>query len=808
MKISYNWLRDYLPADPFFEPYTGDIHKISDILTAVGLEVESTERYLSVRGGLEGLIVAEVLTCEKHPDADKLKITTVNTGRETLQIVCGAPNVAAGQKVVVAVAGTTIYPVAGEPFKIKKAKIRGAESNGMICAEDEIGIGTSHEGIIVLSGDAKPGQPAEDVIPVYKDYLIEIGLTPNRMDGQSHLGVAKDVCAWLSYHTGKKADVVTPLGGRFEVDNKSMPYEVTVKDSSLARRYSGVTIGDITIEPSPQWMQNRLKVLGLRPVNNVVDITNFILHATGQPLHAFDADKIAKHHVKVEQLKDKTPFVTLDSKERELSSDDIMICDGDDTPMCIGGVFGGLDSGVSATTKNIFLESAVFNPALIRKTIIRHDLRTDAAMRFEKGVDISKTVDVLKYAASLIKDICKGKISSQIADIFDKPAERRVKIGYAYLKKLSGKSFTTDEVSGILKSLGFQIAESDSVSMTVVVPESNPDISLPADIVEEILRISGLDNIEIPAQIKMTPGTHDHSGELELNEKISSWLTGNGFAEIFTNSITNEKYFDRTDKAVRILNSLSEELTILRMGMLPTGLEAIEHNINRQNKDLLFFEFGKTYRHEDGKYLERNHLSILCTGEYRKKSWSSAAQNVNMFFVKGIGHAIFSLTGIDVTEQADEAGQILFSHNEKIIATGYEVPAQKLQQFSIRQPVYYLDVDWDLLKRAAVKVKTVYHPVSKFPVMVRDLSMILGKDVEYASIQKVIHALNLKKLSGLRMFDLYESEKLGHGKKSIALSFSFQDHQKTLTDKETDKMMQQISHVLEKEYHAEIRSHA
>lgn len=808
MKISYNWLKEYLPSNDLFDPLVNDIDKVADILTSVGLEVEAVEPFESVLGGLAGLIVGEVVTCTKHPDADKLKITTVNTGRETLQIVCGAPNVAAGQKVIVALAGTTIYPVSGDPVKIKKSKIRGVESNGMLCAEDEIGIGASHDGIMVLPDKAQPGQEVSDILPVYKDFLIEIGLTPNRMDGQSHLGVAKDVCAWLTYHTGRKAEVVSPVGNELVVDDQSMPFRVEVKDSTLAARYSGVTISDIAVEPSPEWMQNKLKVLGLRPVNNVVDITNYILHATGQPLHAFDADKIGKRHVKVEQLAAGTLFTTLDTRERKLSAEDIMICDGDDTPMCIGGVFGGIDSGVTAATKNIFLESAVFNPALIRRSIIRHDLRTDAAMRFEKGVDVSKTVDILKYAASLIRDICKGRISSQISDIFNKPAERLVVLKYAYLKKLSGKDFTAEAVSSILTSLGFKVSKSDDMSITVLVPESNPDIKLPADVVEEILRISGLDNIDIPGRIKMTPGTHDHAGELELSEKISSWLTGNGFSEIFTNSITNENYFDNATRAVHILNSLSEELTVLRMGMLPTGLEAIAYNLNRQNKDLLLFEYGKTYHRQEGKYVEENHLNILCTGEYRSKSWYGTAERVNLFYLKGIARSVFLLTGIAVSERTDENGHISFLHNDKQIANAFEVPDKVLQKFSIKQPVFNLDIDWDRLKKASSKIKSVYRPVSKFPAMVRDLSIILGKDIAYAAIEEVIQSLHLKKLSEMRMFDLYQSDKLGQDRKSVALSFSFVDTQKTLTDKETDKMMQQISPALEKEYNAQIRSHA
>lgn len=807
MKISYNWLKEYLPADAAFAPYINDVDQIAEILTAVGLEVEGVELFESVTGSLAGLLVGEVLTCEKHPDADKLIVTTVQTGEEVLQIVCGAPNVAAGQKVIVAPPGSTLYPGAGEPFKIKKAKIRGVESNGMICAEDEIGVGESHEGIIVLPAEVRTGTAASEVFSVYQDYLIEIGLTPNRMDAQSHLGVAKDVCAWLSHHTRQKAAVISPLGRPFAADDQTLEIAVEVKDPALVPRYAGVTITNLTIDTSPDWMQNKLKAIGLKPINNVVDITNFILHTTGQPLHAFDADRIGKNKIIVETLPAGTPFTSLDDKKRKLHADDIMICDGDNTPLCIGGVFGGAASGVTEHTKNIFLESAVFNPGSIRKTMIRHDLRTDAAARFEKGVDISKTVEVLKYAALLMRELCDGKISSEVIDIFSPPQKRLVTLKNQYLDKLSGKHFGPADVKSILGSLGFQEVDSDDISLTVRVPESNPDISLPADLVEEILRIDGLDNIPIPKHVKMSPGSFDMSAEFAFREKVSSWLTGNGFSEIFTNSITNDKYFEDAGDAVRILNSLSEELTILRKGMLPTALEAIEYNLNRQNRDILFFEFGKTYSGSAGSYRETEHLGIYCTGRYRKKSWIAPAENVNLFFIKGIANALFVMAGIQPREDVTP-GQIQWFQHDKQIAHAAGVDKAQLDIFPIKQPVFYLDVDWQILQDAALKKQTVYQPVSRFPVMSRDLSMILDQSVPFGDLQNLVASLRIKKLTEMNMFDLYESEKLGKGKKSIALSFAFADKEKTLTDKETDKMMQQIIRALEQTYNAEIRSHA
>lgn len=807
MKISYKWLKEYLPADEAYAPHINDVQKLAEILTSIGLEVESIEKYESVKGSLSGLITAEVVTCDKHPDADKLKVTTVNTGSEKLQVVCGAPNVAAGQKVVLAPPGTTLYDADGNAFLIKKAKIRGVESFGMICSEAEIGLGDSHEGIMVLGEDTEPGLPASEVFDVYTDHVIEIGLTPNRMDAQSHLGIAKDVCAWLSHHTETKAAVISPLGRPFAPNDNSRPMQVQVKDQNLAPRYAGVTISNITIGPSPDWMQNKLSAIGLKPINNVVDITNFILHTTGQPLHAFDADKVEDGKVIVKTLPSGTPFVTLDEKERKLHAEDIMICDGNDRPMCIAGVFGGADSGVTEATKDIFLESAVFNSQHIRKSHIRHDLRTDAAVRFEKGVDISRTVEVLKYAALLIKEICGGSISSQIVDVFREPEERVVTLSFNYLRKLSGRSFEKKEVQSILESLGFEVRELKEDSLTAKVPESNPDISLPADLVEEVLRISGLDNIPIPRQVRMTPGTDNYSRQSQLEDRISSWLMGNGFSEIFTNSITNETYYNDEDHPVRILNSLSEELTILRKTMLPTALEAIEHNYNRQNKNLLFFEFGKTYGLDDEKYLEQNHLAVYGTGLVREKAWNAPAQPVDLFYIKGIAESIFRLAGLSYSEK-DDGGKVSWLHNDKIIAIAGTASKSLMKHFSMKQAVFYLDIDWDLLLKATRKSKVLYEPLSRFPIVNRDLSMVLDKSVAYLDIKKLIESLRIKRLSGFDLFDLYESDKLGADKKSIAMSFSFSDPQRTLTDKETDKMMQQIMKALETQYQAEIRSHA
>ncbi|MCW5914571.1 MAG: phenylalanine--tRNA ligase subunit beta [Chitinophagaceae bacterium] len=807
MKISYNWLLDYLPKDEVFASYISDISKVENILTAVGLEVEGVSHFESVKGGLKGLVVGEVLTCEKHPNADKLKVTTVNIGNTTEQIVCGAPNVAAGQKVVVAPVGTVLHPVSGDTFTIQKAKIRGEESRGMLCAEDEIGLGEGHDGIIVLPENSVPGTSVSELYEVYTDTIFEIGLTPNRMDAQSHLGVAKDVCAWLSHHTGKTASVVSPLGKPFSADNNSLRIDVVVKDSALCPRYSGVTVSGIQIGESPVWLKNRLMALGLKPISNVVDITNFILHATGQPLHAFDADKIGGRKVIVETLAGDTPFVTLDEKERKLSDEDIMICDGNDTPMCIAGVFGGADSGITGKTKNIFLESAVFNGGNIRKSIFRHGLRTDAAVRFEKGVDISKTVDVLKYAAQMIRDLCNGVISSEVTDIFQPPADRIILLEFAYLRKLSGMEFSKDQVRAILTQLGFEILEESDRSLKVKAPESNPDISHPADVVEEILRISGLDQVPIPTQVRMTPGIHDNAEEALLKEKVASWLTGNGFMEIFTNSITNSDYYPDVKNAVRIINSLSEELDIMRPDMLATALESIAHNINRKNKDLRFFEFGKSYSAEGKKYKERNHLSILVTGAHSRKGWNSQEKQVDIFYLKGIAQALCRLAGLEVSVEVDDKkGCIAFLSGKTSVAMLSRVADNYLMKFSIKQPVFFLDIDWDRFVTASLDNVIEYKPVARYPAVSRDLSMVLDRSVQFGEIEEVIHALKIKRMQRIQMFDLYESDKLGVGKKSVALNFIFSDPEKTLTDQDTDGMMNKIIRTLSEKVNAEIRS--
>ena len=815
MKISYNWLKDYLPRNSITSKVMESPQRVSGILTSVGLEVESLEKFEEVRGGLNGLIVAEVITCEKHPEADKLKITTVNNGKgETLQIVCGAPNVATGQKVVLAPVGTTLYPPKGEPLTIKKGKIRGVESNGMLCAEDEIGIGESHAGIIVLPIDLQTGTDVKDFYKPYTDWIFEIGLTPNRMDAMSHIGTAKDVCAYLSHHNRTEIKIVTPFTDTFETDNNSKKIEVVIENIEACARYAGVSISGIKVAPSPVWLQNKLKSIGVRPINNIVDITNFILHETGQPLHSFDADKINGNKIIVKTLPASTSFITLDEKIRKLSEEDLMICNGDGEPMCFGGVFGGIESGVTESTVNIFLESAWFNPTYIRRTSLRHNLRTEAAIRFEKGVDISNTVTVLKRAALLVKEICGGEISSEITDAYPVPkVQTQVTLPNSYLQKISGKNYDHDAVKNILRSLNFSIVEEGPDELKVAVPFSNPDITIPADIIEEIMRIDGLDNIEIPATIKMSPAIDHGIAEAALKEKISVWLTGNGFSEIFTNSITNSKYFEEQVlvNTVRIINSLSEDLDVMRPNMVPTGLESIAYNLNRKNNDLQFFEFGKIYATTGvGKYFETQCLSLYFSGNKTEPYWNRKNEKTDIFYVKGICNALFTLAGLNNASYS-AGSHHLFDNYISIINNGNKIAEigsikkSVLEKFAIKQPVFFLNINWDRLLTEAGNITISFAGISKYPKVQRDLSIVMDKSIEYQQLENTVSSLNLKKLSDFKLFDVFESEKIGHGKKSMAVTFTFADSEKTLTDEETDTMMNKIISSIEKKLGAEIR---
>jgi len=805
MTISYKWLSEYLPVE--LEP-----ERLSKILTSIGLEVEKMEAFEEVKGGLKGLVIGEVLEVQPHPNADKLRLTRVNTGSgEPLQIVCGAPNVAAGQKVVVATVGTTIYPSTGDPMTMKLAKIRGMESYGMICAEDEIGLGDSHAGIMVLPADAPVGMPASDYFKPFDDITYEIGLTPNRMDAMSHWGVARDVCAYLSHHDKKDLKPKFPHQA-FKIDSATLPINAGIEAAEACRRYSGVCIAGVTVGESPEWLQQKLKAIGLRPINNIVDITNFIQHETGQPLHAFDYDKISDKTIIVKLAKEGSAFVTLDEKERKLAATDLMIADTE-KDLCIAGVFGGLGSGVTATTKNIFLESAWFDPIYIRKTSFRHGLRTDAATRFEKGIDISNTVTVAKRAALLIKEIAGGTIASDIIDIYPDPVPKtEVTLRFHYLKKLSGKSYHPDAVKAILQSLGFELVRESVDAVVVAVPYHKPDVSLPADLVEEILRIDGLDNIEIPTTISISPSVEaDRKPEL-LREKTATVLTGMGFSEILTNSITNSAYFSDTElqHAVKLLNNLSNELNIMRPSMLHTALEVISFNLNRKNNQLRFFEWGKTYSTSGaGSYHEVNHLCLYLTGNTRSQQWQEKGREADFFYMKGVVEAILANLGLkDLASepvQTNELQQGLsFSSGGETILNFGLVSSKLNSLFDIKQPVYFADFNWDAVLKLAGK-SVQFREIPKFPAVQRDLALVVARSTPFSDIRERINKLKLAQLKELRLFDLFESEKLGADKKSLAVNLTFLDEEKTLTDKEIDSWMNKIMATLEKDLQAEIR---
>ncbi len=818
MTISYKWLSDYLPV-------TVEPERLNRILTSIGLEVESMHPYEEIKGGLQGLIIGEVISTEKHPNADKLTLTKVNIGNgEPLQIVCGAPNVAAGQKVIVATVGTTIYPISGEPLLMKVAKIRSIESQGMICAEDEIGLGMSHAGIMVLPETVKVGMAAVDYYQPYEDIIFEIGLTPNRMDAMSHWGVARDVCAYLSHHDKKDIRPIVPKTGAngigFKVDNTSLTIDVTVENEKACPRYSGISLANITIRESPKWLQQRLKSIGLRPINNIVDITNYIQQETGQPLHAFDANSIAGKKIVVKNLPEGTLFVTLDEKERKLGADDLMICDAREG-ICIAGIFGGLHSGVTSQTKNIFLESACFDGVSIRKTSFRHGLRTDAASRFEKGTDISATVNVLKRAAVLIRDIAGGEIASEIIDIYPHPKEKtQVAIKYHFLKKLSGKNYHPDAVKNILNSLGFETLKEGIDELRVAVPWHKPDIHLPADIAEEVLRIDGLDNIDIPEAITITPAVEENVASEAYKEKVASHLVGLGFNEIMTNSITHADYFSETESAhmVRMMNCLSAELNILRNSLFETALECVAHNLNHKNNSLRLFEFGKAYGVSGpGKYTETDKLCVVVTGKNREDSWRQKSVLADIYYLKGVMDSILNVTGITADsieglEVPKLEDHLVYKLNAQIIAGAGSVKKNVLDRFGIKQPVYFAELNWAILSAYIPPAGMVIKELTRFPSVQRDLAMIVSKELTWEEVQRSIQKIKFKLPAGqasplheLKLFDIFESEKLGTGKKSMAINFTFGDEEKTLTDKEIDGWMNQIMTTLEKEVQAEIR---
>jgi len=798
--------------DYFDEPIPHE--KLSHILNSIGLEVESYEHFQEVRGGLVGLITGEVLQVEKHPNADRLSVTRVNIGSsDPLQIVCGAPNVAVGQKVIVAPVGTTIFPTAGDSLTMKNAKIRGVESQGMICAEDEIGLGTDHNGIKVLDPSTPVGMAVADLFHPYEDHVISIGLTPNRSDAMSHLGVARDVCNWLNHHEGKSIAPKTPAAAPWVHSGTTSPISVEILNTEDCKRYCGVYIAGVTVQDAPIWLRQRLTAIGQRPINNMVDITNYILHDTGQPLHAFDADAITGQQLRIGNLPEGTPFVGLDGKERKLKSSDVMICDGNDQPLCMGGVFGGNNSGVTSSTKNIFLESAWFHPVSIRKTSFHHFLRTDAAMRFEKGVDSGQTLNVLKRAATMMAELGNGSIGSEAIDVHPSPGERpRVTLHYDYLKRVSGKDYARSAVEGILKGMQFVILQNDDRAIEVEVPTYKTDIQIAADLVEEIMRIDGFDNVSIPSTITITPSVAAANDPFALKEKLSQVLTGMGFHEMVNNSITHSAYYSEEElgRAVKMLNNLSSELDVMRLDMLDTGLQSVARNLNHRNVHLQLFEFGKTYSKAEQQYSEQDHLAMFSCGQSRSKSWNSPEAAADLFYLKGVVAALQQQSSIGQMEYREESMPRFayclngYAGEQCLVSIGR--PAQPiLERCGIKSDVWYADIHWDAWWKVACASSIRYKEVSKFPSVERDLSFVIGKDVTFSQIEHVVNSLSLHHLKGYQLFDVFQSEKLGKDRQSLAMSFTFQDETRTLKDEEVEAAMNQIIGQLEKNTSAEIR---
>lgn len=798
MKISYKWLQQYIETDKTPE-------ELSLILTNIGLEVESLEKVQGVPGGLEGLVIGYVKECSQHPNADRLKVTKVDVGgTDDLQIVCGANNVAAGQKVVIATANTTIYPTSGEPFKITKSKIRGEVSEGMICAEDEIGLGNDHDGIMVLDAAAEIGSAAKEYFNLEDDYVFEIGLTPNRADAASHLGVARDLSAYL------QIPLRMPDLSAFQVKDNSLNIPVSVQDASACPRYSSLTLSGVKVDQSPDWLKEKLNAIGVRPINNVVDATNYILHDLGQPLHAFDADAIKGSKVIVKTFAENTSFKTLDEAERKLSTDDLMICNVEE-PMCIAGVFGGISSGVHNGTTKIFLESAWFNAVSIRKTAKRHGLKTDASFRFERGTDPEMTVIALKKAAMLISELTGGYISSEVSDLYPSPA-RPFDIGISFknVNRLIGKDISPEEIRTTLKGLGINIISENSEGMSLQVPAYKVDVTREVDIIEEILRIHGYDNIEIPTQIKASINYTAKPDKEVLQNQIAELLTANGYHEILSNSLTKLSYSSQPEQAVKILNPLSSDLDVMRQSLLFSGLEAVSYNQNRKNADLKLYEFGKVYSLDGMNYKENQRLSIFITGAKESENWSSKSVDAGFYNLKAAVDQIISRLNIkglitDETAQANLSSGIVYRKGDKALVEFGSVSRKALKMLDISGEVFYADFDWDLVIRSVRNNKIAYKEVSKFPSVRRDLSMLLNSDVTFDQLKQI--ALKTEKgiLKEVNVFDVYVGDKLPEGKKSYALSFLLQDEEKTLADKQIEAIMQKLILNFEKQVGAEIR---
>jgi phenylalanyl-tRNA synthetase beta chain len=809
MRISYNWLKQFIKTDLKSE-------QIADILTDLGLEVEGVDKYESLKGGLQGVVIGHVLTCEKHPDADKLKITMVDLGdgNAPVQIVCGAANVAAGQKVPVATIGTKLFDKEGNAFEIKKGKIRGQESHGMICAEDELGLGESHDGIMILNEDLKPGTPASKVFEIESDEVFEIGLTPNRADAMSHMGVARDLRAGL-LQKGTTSELITPSVSKFKVEKRTLKIDVKIENEKLAPRYCGVTISGVTVKPSPTWLQNRLKAIGLTPKNNIVDVTNYVLHELGQPLHAFDAAQIKGNKVVVKTVPTGTKFITLDEIERTLHEEDLMICD-ESGPMCIAGVFGGKTSGVSEKTQAIFLESAYFNPVSVRKTAKRHTLSTDASFRFERGIDPSITEYALKRAALLIQEVAGGEITSDIVDVYPKKIEDfSVFIHFTKVNKIIGEEIKPETIKKILASLDIKVNSITETGLGLIIPSYRVDVIREIDVIEEILRVYGYNNIKIPSKVNATTSNSSRTEEYKVQNIIANQLCSLGFNEMMANSLTTPDYVKLSENLkeefnVMMLNPLSSDLSAMRQSLLFSGLEAVSFNINRRRSDLKFFEFGKSYHKMPGGYDENKHLTLLVTGNRQNESWTNPQSKSDFFLFKGYINTILSRLGLDkkVTSLPFEndvfAEGLALAVGKEVIVEFGTVKKSLLKYFDIKQEVLYADFAWDKIQKY-VSNKIKFTDIPKYPEVRRDLALLLDENVKFEQIYNIARQTEKGLLKDVNLFDVYQGNNLPEGKKSYAVSFILQDDSKTLNDTQIDKIMSKLQSSFESQLGASLR---
>ena len=820
MNISYKWLKEYVDFDLTAQ-------QVADALTSTGLEVDALEEVQSIKGGLKGLYVGKVLTCEAHPNSDHLHVTTVDLGKgEPSQIVCGAPNVAAGQKVIVADLGCVLYD-GDKEFVIKKSKLRGVESNGMICAEDEIGVGTSHDGIIVLPEDAVVGTPAAEYYNLESDWLIEVDITANRADGLSHWGVARDLYAWLKSN-GYETKMHRPDCSAFTVDNHDLPIEVKIENTEACKRYACVSVTDCEVKESPEWLKNKLNTIGLRPINNIVDITNYVMMAYGQPLHTFDADMVKGHKIVVKTMPDGTPFQTLDGEEHKLSDRDLAICNEED-PMCIAGVFGGKGSGTYETTKNVVLESAYFHPTWIRKSARRHGLSTDASFRFERGVDPNGTIYALQQAAILCKELAGGKVSMEICDVYPEPMKNAVvDLTYKYVHDLVGKNIPVEKIKSICESLEMKVLEETAEGLKLEIPAYRVDVTRPCDVVEDILRIYGYNNVEIPTQLKSSLVIKgDEDQKHKLANLVSEQLVGEGFNEILNNSLTKGAYYEGSasfpaENCVKIMNPLSTDLNVMRQTLLFGGLESVQHNVNRKRGNLRFFEFGNVYTFNPEKenlddpmqaYKEQYHAALWITGKRVEGSWAHANEDSNFYelsaYVENILRRIGVKPGMIVRKKSESdifsAGLTIENRGgKKLIEMG--IIAKKLQkQFGLDAPVFYAEFNWTALMKVIKKNEVLYTEVPKFPAVSRDLALLVDNSVEFAQIEQIAHQTEKKLLKKVELFDVYEGDKLPAGKKSYAVNFILQDEEKTMGDKQIEAIMNKLIANIKKQLNAELR---